>query len=47
LGVVRNDECDAVSEVLKSGWIGMGPKTGEFETKFAEYIGTYKFRKSA
>ena len=33
------EECDAVTEVLKSGWIGLGPKTAEFEKKFAEYIG--------
>lgn len=26
-------------EVLTSGWIGLGPKTEEFETKFAEYVG--------
>jgi len=33
------EEIDAVAEVLKSGWIGLGPKTEEFENKFAEYIG--------
>jgi len=33
------EEIKAVSEVLKSGWIGLGPKTKEFEEKFAEYIG--------
>lgn len=32
------EECDAVAEVLKSGWIGLGPKTAEFEQKFAEFI---------
>ena len=26
-------------EVLDSGWVGFGPKTQEFEKKFAEYIG--------
>lgn len=31
------DEIDAVTEVLKSGWWGTGPKTIEFEKKFAEY----------
>ena len=25
--------------ILNSGWIGLGPKTAEFEEKFAEYIG--------
>lgn len=30
---------DAVAEVLKSGWIGLGPKVAEFEKRFAEYCG--------
>ncbi len=29
----------AVVSVLRSGWIGLGPKTAEFEKKFAKYIG--------
>lgn len=33
------EEIDAVAEVLKSGWIGLGPKTAEFEKRFADYIG--------
>jgi perosamine synthetase len=32
-------EVDAVAQVLRSGWIGLGPKTKEFEDKFAEYAG--------
>ena len=28
-------EIDAVAEVLRSGWWGLGPKTAEFETAFA------------
>jgi len=32
-------EIDAVAEVLRSGWWGLGPKTAEFETAFANYIG--------
>jgi perosamine synthetase len=28
-----------VSEVLKSGWWGLGPKTEEFEKRFAAYVG--------
>ncbi|HUV45503.1 MAG TPA: DegT/DnrJ/EryC1/StrS family aminotransferase [Dehalococcoidia bacterium] len=30
---------EAVAEVLKSGWIGLGPKVAEFEKRFAEYCG--------
>jgi len=33
------EEIEAVADVLKSGWIGLGPKTAEFESQFAEYIG--------
>jgi len=29
----------AVEKVLCSGWIGLGPKTAEFEEKFAKYVG--------
>ena len=32
-------EFDAVREVMASGWVGLGPKTAEFEKKFAEYLG--------
>ncbi len=32
-------EIQAVSEVLRSGWVTMGAKTFEFERQFAEYIG--------
>ena len=28
-------EVNAVAEVLKSGWIGLGPRTAEFEQRFA------------
>ncbi len=34
------EEMDALKEVLSSGWVGLGPKTREFEEKFAAYIGT-------
>ena len=34
------EEIDAVAEVLRSGWIGLGPKTAEFEKSFSAYIGT-------
>lgn len=33
------EETRAVSEVLKSGWIGNGPETKEFESKFLSFIG--------
>lgn len=32
------EEIDAVAEVIKSGWIGLGPKTEEFEKKFSQYV---------
>ena len=36
---VSEKEIKAISQILKSGWWGLGPKTKEFEEKFAEYIG--------
>ncbi len=36
---IDEGEIAAVIEVLRSGWITTGPKTQEFETKFAEYCG--------
>ncbi|HLC60541.1 MAG TPA: DegT/DnrJ/EryC1/StrS family aminotransferase [Candidatus Nanoarchaeia archaeon] len=35
-----NEEIKAVTDVIKSGWVGMGPKTQEFEENFAKFIGT-------
>ena len=37
---MTQEEIDAVAEVLRSGWIGLGPKTAEFEKQFAAYVGT-------
>lgn len=33
------EEVEAVAEVIRSGWWGQGPKTAEFEAKFAEMVG--------
>ncbi|OGS22592.1 MAG: pyridoxal-5'-phosphate-dependent protein [Elusimicrobia bacterium RIFOXYA2_FULL_39_19] len=32
-------EINALREIFKLGWIGLGPKTKEFEDKFSEFIG--------
>lgn len=34
------EEIDAVAEVIRSGWIGLGPKTEEFEKRFSEFVET-------
>ncbi len=34
------EELEALREPFQTGWIGLGPKTKEFEKQFAEYIGT-------
>ena len=36
---VGEDEVNAVAEVIRSGWLTMGPKTFEFERRFADYVG--------
>jgi perosamine synthetase len=36
---MREEAIQAVSAVLRSGWIGLGPKTAEFEQAFAAYTG--------
>ena len=33
------EEWLALKEPFESGWIGLGPKTAEFEKRFADYIG--------
>lgn len=37
--VISEDAIDAVGEVLRSGWLGLGPRTREFENEFAAYVG--------
>lgn len=32
------DEIAAVAEVMRKGWIGMGPETSAFETELADYV---------
>lgn len=34
------EELEALRESIETGWIGPGPKTREFEERFAKYIGT-------
>lgn len=36
---IREEEIAAVAEVLRSGWLTTGPKTKEFERRFAELVG--------
>lgn len=36
---IHEEAVDAVADVLRSGWIGLGPKTAEFEEAFAGYTG--------
>jgi perosamine synthetase len=37
--VVCEEAIEGVSEVLRSGWLGTGPRTKSFEDSFARYIG--------
>lgn len=39
---INEEEINAVSEALRSGWITTGPKTKLLETKIANYLGTNK-----
>ena len=36
---IDQDGIDAVTEVLKSGWIGTGPVVAQLEKEFAEFVG--------
>jgi len=37
---INQEEIDEVVATLKSGWIGTGPKTKQFEENFRDYIGS-------
>lgn len=36
---IGDAEIKSVTDTLRSGWLGMGPRTKEFEAEFAKYIG--------
>lgn len=37
---IGKEELKALEETFKTGWIGLGPKTEEFENRFCKFIGT-------
>jgi dTDP-4-amino-4,6-dideoxygalactose transaminase len=36
---IGDEEVEAVTETLRTGWIATGPRAAEFESRFAEYVG--------
>jgi dTDP-4-amino-4,6-dideoxygalactose transaminase len=38
--VLDNEEAEAAREVILSGWVTQGPKIAQFETAFAEFVGS-------
>ncbi|RKF15314.1 DegT/DnrJ/EryC1/StrS aminotransferase family protein [Roseovarius spongiae] len=36
---IDDDEINAVTDAMRSGWIGLGPRTAEFEERFAAFCG--------
>lgn len=39
VAAVGEEEAQAAAEVIRSGWLTMGPRTFEFERQFAAYVG--------
>lgn len=39
---ISEEEVDEIVDTVRSGWIGMGPKTIRFENNFTKYIGVNK-----
>ena len=39
VAAVGEEEVQAAADVIRSGWLTMGPRTFEFERRFAEYVG--------
>jgi perosamine synthetase len=37
---ISEEAIAAAADVLRSGWLGLGPKTDEFEREFARYVGS-------
>ena len=37
--LIREEAIEAVGDVLRSGWLGLGPRTAAFESAFAAYVG--------
>jgi perosamine synthetase len=37
--VISPEAINAATEVLQSGWLGLGPRTAAFEAEFASYVG--------
>ena len=33
------EELETLKDIFATGWVGLGPKTQEFEERFADYIG--------